>query len=106
MNVRPLLKQVITIARKTGYNAYREPTYGAQEQIPARVEAKQQLIRTRDGQEVVSDHEIVVLTDIGLEDRIWLPGTNPAKESDARKPRRVDKIPDIHGRSSMTVVYM
>lgn len=66
-----------TITREpfTGRNPYGEPTYGTGAQHRARVEGKQQLVRTAGGQEKMSETLCYVAgpVTITVEDRITLP---------------------------------
>ena len=104
MNIAHWLRQEITVAPMTGVNIHGEPQYGPQRKIKARVEASLRKVVNSDGQEVLSDHQIFVLEPIGLQDRIWLPGTDPADVTQARRPLAVRGAVDKSGRTAFWVV--
>ncbi len=86
MNLAHLMPDTATVAPFTGRDGDGKPTFGAQVAVKGREEKKQkQVINTR-GEEVTSDTQFATQTSIGVQDRVWLPGADTAKDNEARTP--------------------
>lgn len=78
--IRARMTETLTWERATGRDAYARPTYAAGQVVPCMIQERNQLVRTRDGQEHASRATIWVPANSGvnLGDRITLPdGTRP-----------------------------
>jgi hypothetical protein len=99
------LTQTIHVAAMAGANANAEPTYGTPLPVACRSEAKFQKIIDASGQEVMSDHQVVTLEEIGPQDAVWLPGADTADPTAARMPLRTQQAVDKAGRGRFWEVF-
>jgi len=106
MNITSWLNQTIYVATKTGVDAFGNPTWGAPTAVKARVEGRMQRVVDTSGVEVVSDKQILTLTQIGQEDRIWLPGEDTSDTSKARIPKAIAEAPAKDGATQFWQVYL
>lgn len=98
MDISDLLKQSVGWAPKSGLNAAGEATYGTVQTLAARVEDRPTRIRqSASGTEAQSSSEVWVTTQVGLGDRLWLPGANTANAREAREVLEVVAEPDLDG---------
>ncbi len=89
MSLAEDLKEIIYVAPYVGHDAYLKPTFGAARQVKAMVAGKMQLVRNAQGEEVVSDRQLLVAEEIGLRDAVWLPGEDYTDITKARQPKAV-----------------
>ncbi len=69
-----------------GPDSNNDPEYGPQEKRRARHQQGSVMIRDSDGVSLESTDQLSTIKAIGSKDRVWLPGTNPEDERDARLP--------------------
>lgn len=77
VNVRQfasLMTQTVSIAPKTGYDAYGKPTYGSDVTYKAAVVGEMKLVRDTRGQQVPSKQQVYLMSNAAVrpEDRITL----------------------------------
>lgn len=96
MDVSHLFHQVIQIKRATGVGLSGDLTRGAAVPIDARVEDYHRLYRNQDGSEVQTSHKIATMTEVKLDDHVWLPGEDPATDQ-PRMPMKVGHGTDLDG---------
>lgn len=71
-----LLPDTITYAPPSGVSTQGDATYGAQVELPARVEYDYKIVAVGDGKHRELTHWIGTETEIPLGSRVWLPGDN------------------------------
>ena len=98
MDISGWLTRTLYLAIMTGVNDNAEPTYGTPVAVACRCEPKLQKIIDAAGQEVISDHQVVTLEEIGLQDAVWLPGADTEDPTAARMPLRTQQAVDKAGR--------
>lgn len=96
-----LLNSTITYAPLSGRTNDGVPTFGAQVELVAYVDAEQKLVRNFDGEEVVSTHAITTQAEIPAEARVWLPGQATNDDTLARVPIVVIESPHPQGTYSL-----
>lgn len=95
--------QTVTVAPKTGRDAYGQPTYGAAVSYAARIVAKHQLVRGPDGLDVVSTHKVLLMSTANVtpQDQITMPsGFDPTTPPILA----VERIPDDRGVHHTTIL--
>lgn len=98
MDVFAWMTNSVTVAAYTGPDSTGAPTYGAQKVLPARIEASNKLVRSKDGTEVASSHVIYTnVSQIGILDAIWLPSDNAADPTVAKYPISTAQAYDYDG---------
>lgn len=93
MSLATWLTDSVTVASQSGVNGSGDPAYDAQRTIKARVVVGTVAGRTENPPKTVVYSEAEVL----VTDRLWLPGTNTALVSDARRPEQVERAKDLSG---------
>jgi hypothetical protein len=98
-----MMPHTVLIAPKTGADRFNKPTYGADVSHRALVADKLQMVRDRNGEEVVSNTEIYLdgpaRPELAPESRVTLPtGETPPILS-------ISRYPDEHG-DYVAVVYL
>lgn len=68
-----MMRQAIALERVTGLSISGDRTYGAPEQMAARVEEASAVIRDLDGEEVLITHRVALIAQVGTGDRVTLP---------------------------------
>lgn len=106
MNLNSWFKDEITVQAMTGVNNYGQPTYGTKQTVKCRVEHDMKKITDASGQEIVSDTQIALSQKVGLQDRIWLPGTDTAKVEEARTAQNYKEATSKDGRTTMMMLYL
>ena len=99
MDVSGWLTQTLYRAAMTGVNNNGEPTYGTPVAVACRCEAKLQKVIDAAGHEVMSDHQVVTLAEIGLQDAVWLPGADTSAPTASRMPLQTQQAVDKAGRA-------
>lgn len=85
MNIQSWLIQEITVAAPAGRSGSGDPTYGAPQVFPARIERN---VRMRVGAEdsLLDVHAVVTSVPIAVNSRVWFPGDDTASALAARRP--------------------
>ncbi len=97
-----LLHQTITIEPWTGRDGYGNPSYGAGVSYSARIVGKSQLIRDTQGQEVVSQYTVYLLSNATVDARSRV--TLPAGYAPTTPPvLAVGRYPDENGIHHTTI---
>jgi len=73
--------------------------------IRCRVEDRQELIRAKSGDEVVSKTQLITETPIHENYRFWLPGTEPTDPSKAVEPLAIGSASTLDGRTRLWQVW-
>ena len=70
-----MMADTVTIAPRTGLDAFRKPTYGPAKSYRARIMGSNRRVTTAQGQEVGSSRKIILATTdvINVEDQVTLP---------------------------------
>lgn len=102
MDFTSWLVDTITVAAPSGVSNYGDPTFGASSTLAARVQSKRQIIKARDGEEIISDHVIYTANAIAPDSRVWLPGDDTG---DANEARRVLATYETHDKPGAVVLY-
>lgn len=95
--LRRQLRQTISVASPTGVSTSGDFTYGTATTRAARVETHDREVLIADGEFSRSNTLVIVEAEIGINDRIWLPGVSSSLSDEARKPMRVMKFIDELG---------
>ncbi len=107
VDITSWLNDTITVAPMTGVNDYGEATYGTNYTIKCRVERKLQKVVSAEGQEIMSNCEVAMQDQqVGLQDKVWLPEANTAKDDEARYPQNYAMAKDKYGNSYIFILYM
>lgn len=90
MSFAGMLTQEISVQAYSGRNNFGDPQYSATTNaLKARVESNMEVIRDKNGEERVSETQVVTGIPVGLFDRVWLPGTDSAKSEESLTPMNV-----------------
>jgi hypothetical protein len=89
MDISSWLVDTIYWAARTGADGYGSPTYGTPVALPARVEGKN-LLSLGPNPQLMYDHAICTLTQIGPDDQVWLPGANQTDTTQAKRPLKTN----------------
>jgi len=92
-----LLTDTITVAEVTGRSGSGDPTFGTQSTLPARVENKLSKVLDNEGKEVLSSTRIYTETELTMNHRIWLPGTDTTDGNDSVRPLMVSNSSTPNG---------
>lgn len=106
MNISHLFKDTVTIARSSGVSGAGDPTFAAQVTCSARVEHGTKLITDASGNKVEAEHWYVSTTEVGQDDRVWLPGDSTGDNNAARRPIMVKKATELLGGITLYGVYL
>lgn len=101
-----LMRDTVTIAIRNGVDNYGDPSFAAQQEIKARVENRQKIMRTMDGNELTANHVFCTLTAIPVGTRVWLPGTDTGVANDSLVPIRIKSAPSITGDGTLYEVWL
>lgn len=73
--LKATLQQTVKIASSTSKNNYGERTYGSAASHKVRITGRQRIMRNSDGQEVLSNHQLVMSSSYvpKITDVVWLP---------------------------------
>lgn len=81
------LRQTVYVAQKTAVDNYGQSTWGTPAAVACKVQISQKVIAGPDGEKYSTTHKIFTAsTELPLDARVWLPGTN---QSDAKLARRI-----------------
>jgi len=90
MSFAGMLTQQISVQAYSGRNSFGDPQYSATtNDLKARVESSMEVIRDKNGEERVSETQVVTGVSVGLYDRVWLPGTDTTKDEESLTPMNV-----------------
>ena len=92
-----ILKQTATYWAKTGTDGYGKATFTSPAALLVRWTDKQEIIRNAQGNEAVSNAQVIVGQDVTIGGYLYLgtnAGADPTVVSGAREIRAFDKIPD------------
>lgn len=93
-----MMAQTIHIQHMDGSTEYGDPQYSFDfVEAKARVEKKRTIVSDANGEQVASDWAVYTQTEVNLLDRVWLPGTDRTKASEARLPKQVMRGTDEDG---------
>ena len=106
MTYLSMLTQEIVIQKAVNKDAYGEPSYNAQETLPARVENETKSWFDSSGRERITNTKIATTQLLTTRDRIWLPGTNTGNTAEALTPARVEKASVPSGAWSVFMTYL
>jgi len=106
MNLDSWFKDEITIQRMTGVDNFGQPTYGSQKTVKCRVEHDMKKIVDASGQEATSDAQIALSEKVGLQDRIWLPGTDTEKVEQSRLAKNYREASSKNKQTTMMMLFM
>lgn len=108
MDLSDVFRQQLSFKEPVGTRgAHGDPDYSASPLVVAnaRIEPSTRLVATATGEQAMATHFAMVDRAISLFARAWLPGTNAADDHQARRPLRVDPMPDLDGITSHWEVY-
>lgn len=106
MNLNSWMTDSITVATITSVNTAGEAQYTTQRTVKCRIEPKLQKVVNSEGQEIMSNHEIAMLEDIGLQDLIWLPDTTITNRHEARTAHNIARAKSKSGTATLRMVYL
>ncbi len=106
MNLNSWFKDKITVKRMTGVDTSGQPTYGDAETVKCRVERNMKKIVDASGQEIMSDAQIALAEEVGLQDRIWLPGADTDKTEESRTAHNYSSADSKNQQTTMRMLYM
>ena len=90
MSLTEMLTQTVTVQAYSGRNNFGDPQFAVgTSDVSARVESNMEVIRDKDGNERVSETQVVTGVSVGLFDRVWLPGTDTSDDSESLVPMNV-----------------
>ena len=96
--LRRTCRQTVHVASPTGYASLSGQTeWGTAVARTARVESSRKLLRDAQGNEVMTDHRVILEAAVSMRDRFWLPGDDESDASLAREPIRVMVFPTETG---------
>ena len=101
-----ILDQTVSVAAPNAVNSDGELSYGAPASVACRLQRNARIMKTTDGQDIISDTQILTLTAIGEQDRIWLPGQSTSDQALARTPQLVKSIQMISGGSTVYEAFL
>lgn len=105
IQLKSMCRQSITRASLTGVNAYGEPSFSTSETLLVRLIGKQELIRSHDGSQVVSDRQFVTEESVAIDDRVWLPNESTSSD-EPHIPQAISWRVDEDGESDYYKVYL
>lgn len=80
------LRQTITVQHFLGSDEFGNPSYGAPTSYSCRIRDLQKLIETAAGTQAVAAAEVLTTGNVGLQDRVWLPGRDTSDPNAAQTP--------------------
>ena len=89
MNIKNWETDTLTLASFTGNSSSGKPTFSAQVTFKGRFENVQNRVVNREGVEVPSDARLATTQEIVPSDRVWPPGADVTKISQARVPKAI-----------------
>lgn len=90
--------QTIYVASVTGsLDSYGKATYAAARAVKARVEQRSHRVITSLGEEKISTHIVYTAEPLKHDDRIWVPGLNPAVVEGSKRPMTLTESRDKAG---------
>ena len=101
-----ILDQTVNVAAPNAINNDGEFSYGASVSVACRLQKNARIMKTPDGQDIISDTQVLTLTAIGDQDRIWLPGQSTSDATLARTPQLVKSIQMISGGSTVYEAFL
>ena len=101
-----ILDQAVSVAVPSTVNSDGELSYGTPVSVACRLQKNARIMKTPDGQDIISDTQILTLTAIGEQDRIWLPGQSTSDATLARTPQLVKSIQMISGGSTVYEAFL
>lgn len=69
-NLRRYLRQSVSVRRREGTSEWGTPSYGDEEDFPARKEIVQRRIRNSEGTEVMASTKVMMLEELQVDDEI------------------------------------
>lgn len=106
MSFAAMLTQSIKVQAYSGRNNFGEPQYSASTStLKARVESSMEVIRDKNGEERVSETQVVTGIPVGLYDRVWLPGTDDSRNEESLTPMNVKTAQTPNGSLVMYHIY-
>lgn len=110
----PLDPEILRTLNQTGWWAALmavteagDAIYGNAVPFRMRLDPSNRLIDTTpQGEEIISNQAIITTTPIGVKDHVWLPGSDPSQDAQARMPKQVDVLYDEDGSVSQYEVYL
>ena len=105
MSFAGMLTQEILVQAYSGRNNFGEPQYAAATSpLKARVESSMEVIRDKNGEERVSETQVVTGVPVGLYDRVWLPGKDTSSNEESLTPMNVKTAQTPNG--SLVIYHM
>jgi hypothetical protein len=96
--LKAMLNKTITVRTVTAYTAEGNETLSAPTSVPAYVEVKRSYWQMgNQGTSNEVKHLVITEYQVGLEDRIWLPGDDTLDASKGKRPESVDVFNDVYG---------
>lgn len=89
--------QEATYWAPTGTQAWNQPTFAAPAKIMVRWQGKQQLIRNKEGREVVAEAAVYTGQEIALSGRLQLGVHTGAPTTEAKEPQAVSPLVTVGG---------
>lgn len=103
------LREIITYWAPLGTGVFGEDTFDAPKQVNARWEDRQEMIRDKAGQEVISTSRIWLSEDISINGYLFRGETNeldPLQVDGAKEIRQFSKVPDLRYITQTLVAYL
>lgn len=89
MSIKRLLQETVTIKAQTGTDAWGKPTFDAGTDYDARVQEQREVVKTTEGQEVLSTVQVYINGDatVGPNSQVTLPDGRQPDIITIRKPK-------------------
>lgn len=89
MSFAHLLTETIYVGKFQGVDEYGDQSYSVAVETPAAVLEGFKTVRDGGGNERTSAYQVATSSRIGLQDRVWLPGRDPASDNEAIRPMAI-----------------
>lgn len=101
-----MFNQELAYRRRTGVNRTGDFTFATAVNFKGRVESKEELRRTFDGEEVIASHIIYTTTPIQRHDIIFLSRADSGDVSKGLEPLAIWSTPSLNNKETLYKVWM
>ena len=106
MSFAGMLTQSVDVQAYSGRNSFGDPEYSSgTSTLDARVESSMEVIRDKNGEERVSETQVVTGVSVGLYDRVWLPGADKTKSEESLTPMNIKTAQTPNGSLIIYHIY-
>jgi len=109
VNLTKNLHDDVTYWQITGTNRYGKTTFGAPVVLKGRWEERSEMIRAKNGQEIVSKSRVYLLEDVELDGYLYLGVSNDADPSaidGAYEIQMKGRIPDLRNLTTLYTAFL